>query len=141
MFDSRKFLYSSFIFLFSLFVIIHSNTLIFQILYKEVLIAFDCLLLIKWLYWHRYSFACFIVKIILLEVTSLFLPPTTDKTQWFTLLKFNLTLQLINGIWSDLRKLLRYFNDTVIVVFLKISFALSATVFPNNMALYSNDLN
>ena len=44
------------------------------------------------------------------------------------------------SISSDLQKLLRYFNGTAIVVFFNIPFAPSATVFPNNLALYSKDL-
>ena len=42
-------------------------------------------------------------------------------------------MQLINGISSDLQKLLKYFNGRASVAFYKIPFALSATVFPNNL--------
>ena len=43
------------------------------------------------------------------------------------------------------KKLLKYFNGTVIVAFFRIPFAAFeadwATVFPNNLALYLKDLN
>ena len=45
--------------------------------------------------------------------------PAADKTHYFVHLSFNSTLQLINGISSDLQKLLKYFNGTTIVAFLK----------------------
>ena len=44
-------------------------------------------------------------------------------------------MQLINDISSDLQKLFRYFK-----LFLKIPFAPSARVFPNNLVLYMKDL-
>ena len=81
-----------------------------------------------------------IVKIILLELASLLSAEAADKTQYFVHLSFNSILQLINGVSCDFQKLLKYFNGTVIVVFLKIPFAPSATVFPNNLSLYSKDL-
>ena len=56
------------------------------------------------------------------------------KTQCFVQLSFNSTLQLINGISSDLRKLLTYFNGTAIVASLKTSFDTFAPFF-NNLAL------
>ena len=43
-------------------------------------------------------------------------------------------------ISSELEKSLKYFNDIAIATFLKIPFSLSASVFPNNLALYSKDL-
>ena len=46
----------------------------------------------------------------------------------------------MNGIWSDLRKLLKYFNGTKIVAFLKTPFAASASVLYNNVALCSEDV-
>ena len=49
-------------------------------------------------------------------------------------------MQLINGISSDLQKLFKYFDGTAVVPFLKALFAPSATVFPNNLALYLKDL-
>ena len=59
----------------------------------------------------------------LLALSSLiaFYVPAADKTQYFVHLSS--TLQLINGISSNLQKLLKYFNDTAIVAFLKIPFA------------------
>ena len=59
---------------------------------------------------------------------------------YFFHLSFNSTLILINGISSDLQKLLKYLNSTAIVAFFKIPFAPSASVFSNNLALYSKDL-
>ena len=53
---------------------------------------------------------------------------------------FNSTLQLINGILSDLQKLLKHFDGTAIVAFLKVPFAPFAAVFPNHLALYLKDL-
>ena len=46
-----------------------------------------------------------------------------DKKQCFVHLRFNSTLQLINDTLIDLRKLLKYFNGTVIVAFLEIPLA------------------
>ena len=66
--------------------------------------------------------------------------PAADKTQYFVYLSFNSTLQLINYISSDLQKLLKYFSGTAIAAFLKIPFAPFAAVFPNNLALYLNDI-
>ena len=44
-------------------------------------------------------------------------------TKYFVHLSFNYTLQLINDISSDLQILLKYFNDTVTVTFLRIPLA------------------
>ena len=55
-------------------------------------------------------------------------------------LSFKSAFQLINGISSDIQKLLEYFNGKVIVSFFKILFALSASVFSNNLALYLKGL-
>ena len=52
-----------------------------------------------------------------------------------------LTLQLINGISSDLQKLLGYFNGKGIAKFLEIPFAWWPSVSPNNLALNMEDLN
>ena len=53
-------------------------------------------------------------------------------------------MQLINGISSDLQKLLKYFNSTEIGACFRNSLelfgAVWTTVFPNNLALYLNDL-
>ena len=78
---------------------------------------------------------------VLLELTLSSLLPlatlSTDKTQCYFHLSFNSTLQLINDISNGPQKLLRYFNDTAIVAFFRISlpwFGTSwATVFFNNL--------
>ena len=70
----------------------------------------------------------------------LFSLPATEKTQYFFHLSSNSNLQLINDISSNLRKLLKYFNEKAIVAFFKIPFAPSATIFPNNLALYLKNL-
>ena len=92
---------------------------------------------------ETYIHVSLIVKIISITLASsliLFSLPATDKTQYFLHLTFNSTQQLINCISSDLQKLLKYFNGTAIAAFFKISFAPSATLFPNNLALYLKDL-
>ena len=61
--------------------------------------------------------------------------PAADKTPWFINLSFDYTLQLINGISSDLEDLLRYYNGTAIVVLFKIPFTPPTAVFLNNLAL------
>ena len=90
------------------------------------------------------NFVSLIVKTILLRLAFALSLPAADKTQYFVHLSFNSTLQWINGISSDLLKLLIYFNDTAIFAFLEIpsaSFGLGwATVSPNNLALYLTDL-
>ena len=48
-------------------------------------------------------------------------------------------MQLISSMSSNLKKLLKYFNAMVIVVFLRIPLLPSATVFPNNLALLLED--
>ena len=84
-----------------------------------------------------------IVKIISLSLTVplTLSKPAAEKMQYFVHLSFTSTLKLINAISSDLQKLLKYFNDTAIVPFLKILFAPSATVVFNNLDSYSKDLN
>ena len=66
--------------------------------------------------------------------------PSSDKTQCFVHLSFDSTLQLINGTSSDLQKLLRYFNGRQFLQFFRIPLLLLATVFPNNLTLYLEDL-
>ena len=61
-----------------------------------------------------------------------------DKTQYLVNVSFSFTLQLINSISSDLQKLLIYFNGAAIFAFSKMLFDPSDSVFPNNVALYSN---
>ena len=90
---------------------------------------------------ETYSFVSLIGKTILLGLAFVLLVPAADKTQYFVHLSFNFTLESINGILSDLQKLLKYFNSTKIVAVFEIPFALSASVFPNNLALYLKDLN
>ena len=80
------------------------------------------------------NFVFLIVKIILSTLSA----PAADKTQYFV--HFNSILQLLNGITSNLQTLLKYFNGTAIVAFLKIPFVPSAAVFHNNLALYLKDL-
>ena len=71
----------------------------------------------------------------LLELILLILSaPAAGKTQYFVHLSFNSTFQLNNGISRDLQKLLKYFNGTAIAAFFKIPFALSASVFSNDLA-------
>ena len=43
-------------------------------------------------------------------------------------------------IESIVQKLRKYFNDTALVTFFKIPFALSVIVFSNNLVLYLKDL-
>ena len=66
------------------------------------------------------NFVSLIVKTISSELSSALSVPVEAKTQCFVHLSFNSILQLINGISSDFQKLLRYFNGTATVVFLKI---------------------
>ena len=61
-----------------------------------------------------YNFLSLIVKIILS------LLPAADKTQCFVHISFNSTLQLINGISSDLQKSMKYCNGIAIAAFFKI---------------------
>ena len=82
------------------------------------------------------------VKLVLSSLTLALSLPAGDKTQQLNHLRFNTTLQLINGISSGLQKLLKYFIGTAIVGLFSIpSAALSAwaTVFPYNLTLYLKD--
>ena len=81
-----------------------------------------------------------IIKIVLSELTLLFSVASKDKTQWFVHLSFNLILQLINGISSDLQGLLKYINGTAIFALNKIVVATFEAFFYNNLALYLKDL-
>ena len=65
----------------------------------------------------------FIVKIISLILSLVLSLPPAAKRQCFAHLSFNSALQLINGISTDLQKLLRYFNGTTIAAFFRIPFA------------------
>ena len=68
----------------------------------------------------------------------------TKDNKYIAHLSFNSILPLINGIFSDLQKLLKYFNGTALAAFFRIPsafFGVSwAIVFPNNLALYLKDL-
>ena len=64
-----------------------------------------------------------IVKITLSSLPLALSLPAADKMQQFEHLSFNSTLQLINGVSRDLQKLIKYFNGTAIVAFLKIPLA------------------
>ena len=73
-----------------------------------------------------YNFVSLIVQIILLALSALAISlslPVADKAHYFAHQSFNSTLQLINGISSDLQKLLKCFNGTTIAAFLKIPLA------------------
>ena len=72
---------------------------------------------------------------ILLELASLLSTSAANKTQYFVHLSFNSTLQLINGISSDLHKLLKYFDCTAIVSLFIIPLFPSALKFPNNFKI------
>ena len=89
---------------------------------------------------RKYNFVSLIIKIILLGLESEFSVSFQAKTQYFVHLIFNSTLHLINDISRDLKKLPRSFNDIVIVVFIKIIFAQSAYLLPNDLALYLKEL-
>ena len=130
-FDSRKYLYFIVVFLFSLFVFY-----LFQLtdLSNLLLRSFDNF----WLSFAykviagTYNFPPLIVKIILLSLPLVLSALAADKTQYFVYLNFNSTLQLVNGISSDLQKSLKYFNGTVIVAFFRIPLATSTEAFSNN---------
>ena len=76
----------------------------------------------------------------MLKLASLLSAAAAEKAQYFVYIWFSSILQLINDISSDLQTLLRYFNGTAIVELSRIAFAPSASVFPNNLALYSKSL-
>ena len=67
------------------------------------------------------------------------LPASVDNTHSFFHLKFNLILQLIKGISSDLKKLLKYFNG-IITFTLLFTILPSRTGSPNNLTLYLKEL-
>ena len=66
-------------------------------------------------------------------------PASADKTHYFFRVKFNLILQLIKGISNDLKKLLKYFNDTTTFTLL-FAMAPSRTGLPNKLTLYLKEL-
>ena len=65
-----------------------------------------------------------IVKIILLGLSLALSLPFSDKRQYFAHLRFISNFQLINVISSDLKNLLKYFNDTALVAFFTVLLAL-----------------
>ena len=56
---------------------------------------------------EKYDFVSLIVKIVLLGVVFVLSAPVPDKAQYFGHLRFSSTLKLINGISSELQKLLK----------------------------------
>ena len=80
------------------------------------------------------------MKEILLRLASSLSLAAADETKCFVHLIFNSILHLVNGVLCDLQNLLRYFNGTAIVVFLKFPLTPSASVFPNILALYLKGL-
>ena len=56
-----------------------------------------------------------VIEKLILELALLFSLRSTDKTQCFVHLSFDSTLQLINGISSDVQEILKYFNGIAIV--------------------------
>ena len=85
-----------------------------------------------------YNFVSLIVKTKLLTIAfswTWLSIPAADKTQYLVYLTFNSILQSINAISSDVQKFLKYFTGTAIVAFFRTPFALSGSVFPNNLAL------
>ena len=66
-------------------------------------------------------------------------PASVYNTHSFFHVKFNLILQLISGISNDLKKLLKYFNDTTTFTFL-FATAPSRTGLPYKSTLYLKEL-
>ena len=67
------------------------------------------------------------------------LPSSVDNTHYFFHVKFSLILQLIKGISSDLKKLLKYFNGTTTFTFI-LAILLATTGLPNKLTLYLKEL-
>ena len=117
-FDSRKYLNSFVVFLFSLFALYSFKS----DLSNPLLRSFDNFLLslVDKVTTGTYNFVSEIVGLASSLIT--FSVPPVERTQYLVHLSFNSIFQLINGISSDLQKLLKYFNGTA-VAFLKIPFA------------------
>ena len=85
-----------------------------------------------------------IVKMILSSLALTLSIPAAAKTHCLVHSSFNSTLQLISGISNDLQNLLKYFNDTAIVVVSRIPFLLFgagwASVTPTDLVLYTKSL-
>ena len=65
------------------------------------------------------------------------LPSSVDNTHSF--FHVNLILQLVKGISSDLKKLLKYFNGTTTFTLL-LAILLATTGLPNKLTLYLKEL-
>ena len=87
-----------------------------------------------------YNFVFLIVKIKLLELAVAWSTPAANKTQYFVKLNFNSTLQFINNISRDFKKLLTYFHGMATVIFSRMLLLPEAAVVPNNLALHLKDL-
>ena len=116
-FDSRKYLYSFPVFLFSLFVLYSFQ---YIDLPNPLLRSFDnfWLSIADNMTTGTYNFESLIVKIISSSLV-LTLSTAAAKKHCLAQLSFNSPYQLINEISSDRQKLLRYFNSTAIVPFLE----------------------
>ena len=77
----------------------------------------------------------------LLELALAFALPSTNKTQCFVHLSFNMTLHLMIGISNDFQNLLKYFNGTAAVTFFRTLLSLfgagCATVVPKENIIES----
>ena len=69
---------------------------------------------------ETYNFVPLIVKKILSGLVPALSAPAVDKTQYLVYLRFNSTLQLINGTLNNPPKMLKYFNSTAIIAFFRI---------------------
>ena len=80
----------------------------------------------------------FIVKIILSVLALSSSAPAVDET---IVCPFNVLFYspITNCISSDLQKLLKYFNGTEVVAFLRTPFVSTALLFPNRLTLYSKN--
>ena len=81
-----------------------------------------------------------IPNIISSELASAFSTLAAAEIHSLVHLSFNSILQLINGILSDLQKLLKCFNGMAIAAFFKIKLFPLATVSPYNLVLCSKNL-
>ena len=86
-----------------------------------------------------YNFASLIINTGLLAALSAAASLSVDNTHSFFHVKFKLILQLIKGISNDLKKLVKYFNDTTIFTF-SLTTLLATTGLPNKLTLYLKEL-
>ena len=86
-----------------------------------------------------YNFVSLIINTGLLPRLGAATSLSVDNTHSFFHVKFNLILQLIKGISSDLKRLLKYFNGMTIFTFF---LATLRTIFglPNKLTLYLKEL-